>query len=184
MTSASLRRRIVIGALAVLVIAAGGLAAFLATRTAPADIRPHVAADGTYTVGSFPSSQGTDALRAAAHALPFALSYDYKKLDGGLADASFLMTDEFAREFTETFNKTARPMANDKHAVTDALVRGAGLVRLSDADAVCLVYIDQMLVSSTTTAAASAPVRVSQNRVIVELHREGEAWKVDAIKPF
>lgn len=172
--------------LAVLVLAAAALTAYVATRPDPRDVRPEVAADGAYRTGSLPSDPGEDAVKAAVKAVPKALSYDYRTLDEGLADATELMTSDFAAEFSEVFAATARERALDKKAVTSTLVRGGGLVRLegSDDEAVCLVYVDQVLVDSATMQNKQKPVTVSQNRVLVGLELEDGGWRLSSIQPF
>lgn len=178
-------RRILTLVLAALVLAAGGLTAHLATRSEPDGVRAEVAENGTYRPGSLPSEPGEDAVAAALKAVPAALSYDYRTLDEGLADATKLMTADFRTEFSEVFTATARPSALEKKAVAEALVRGAGLVRLEgDDEAFCLVYVDQVLVDSASMKKKAAPVAVSQNRVLVGLERTDDGWLVSSIEPF
>ncbi len=124
------------------------------------------------------------ATQVAVEALPLALGYDYRTLDKGLAKATALMTDSFAQEFSRTFEGSAAKLARTKKAVTRATVRAAGIVRASDKEATVLVYVDQVLVSSSTLEDQEAPVRVSQNRVLVGLVESGKAWRVDSIRPF
>jgi hypothetical protein len=124
------------------------------------------------------------ATEAAVEALPLALGYDFRSLDKGLDRATALMTDGFAEEFRRTFEGSAGKLARSKKAVTRATVRAAGVVRASDREATVLVYVDQVLVSSSTLKDEAAPVRVSQNRVLVGLVQSGETWKVDSIRPF
>ena len=169
--------------LAVLVLASAALTGWLATRSEPSGIQPGVTDDGSYTVGTIPDDEGHLAVLAAAEAIPLALTYDYRSLDEGLADAVSHMTSSFAAEFEDTFRKTAAELATEKKAVTRALVRAAGLVEANDDSATCLVYVDQVLVASAGQK-DDKPVRVSQNRVIVTLAREGDGWKVDGIQPF
>lgn len=177
--------RMLVAALTVLVLGAGALTAYVATRPSPDGTRPEVSQDGTYRPGSLPSEPGEDAVAAALKAVPKALSYDYRTLDEGLADATALMTDDFRNEFSKVFAATARPSALEKKAVTNALVRGAGLVRLEgDDEAYCLVYVDQVLVDSATMKDKAAPVAVSQNRVLVGLERKDGDWLVSSIQPF
>ncbi|MGA7148861.1 MAG: hypothetical protein WBX17_10285 [Microbacterium sp.] len=127
---------------------------------------------------------GMAALDAATATLPLALTYDYRDLPGSLTAATAGMTPEFAVEFRETFRTTAAPLARQKQAVTDASVRAAGVVRLDDAEhALCLVYIDQLLVSSDTMKRQADPINVSQNRVLVDLVLTDGIWLVDGIQP-
>lgn len=178
-------RKPVIGMLLVLIVAAAALTGYLATRPAPADTHPSVAKDGAYTPGSIPTDDGSAAVSAAARALPKALSYDYRTLDKGLTDAKPHMTRQFANTFQTTFDKTAKPMATTQRAVTNALVRGAGLTKLIDTDhAECLVYVDQILVSSETMKNNNKPAKISQNRIAVDMRREDGQWRINNISPF
>lgn len=139
--------------------------------------------DTGYEVGAVPG--GRDAVEAAVDALPSALSYDYQRLDEDLVVATSQMTPDFAEEFRATFEATARPMATRTKAVAEARVRAAGLVGdVADERAVVLLYVDQVLVSSTTLTDENAPVKITQTRVLVDLLRTGERWKVDSITPF
>lgn len=169
--------------LVVLVLASAGLTGWLSTRSEPSGTEPRVEDDGTYTVGTIPDDEGHLAVLAAADTMPLALTYDYRSLEQGLAEATSHMTADFAAEFEDTFRRTAAELATEKKAVTRALVRAAGLVEADDDSATCLVYVDQVLVSSAGQK-DDKPVRVSQNRVIVTLIREDDGWKVDGIKPF
>ena len=126
-----------------------------------------------------------DAVAAAAATLPLALSYDYRELEAGVASATAGMTSSFAAQFRDTFAGSAAELAQDKQAVTSATVLGAGLVRLDGDDrALCLVFVDQALVSSATLGAPERPVQVSENRVLVEVERVDDRWLVDSIEPF
>ena len=169
--------------LAVLVLASAALTGWLATRSEPSGTEPGVTDDGSYTVGTIPDDDGQLAVLAAAETIPLALTYDYRSLDEGLTDAMSHMTSSFAAEFEDTFRKTAAELATEKKAVTRALVRAAGLVEAKEGSATCLVYVDQVLVSSAGQK-DDKPVRVSQNRVVVTLTLEGDEWKVDGIEPF
>ncbi|WP_182376227.1 hypothetical protein [Nocardioides sp. WS12] len=178
-------RRKLMAALVALVVVAGAFTIYLATRPEPASVRPEVDADGVYRPGSLPDEVAEDAVQAAVLAAQKSLSYDYRTLDEVLADATELMTDDFAAEFSEVFEATARPSALENKAVTRTLVRGGGLVRAEDDDhAVSLVYVDQVLVDSTTMKNKEQPLTVSQNRVLVGLERTDGRWLVDSIEPL
>jgi len=179
-------RRILVGVLAVLVLATGGLTAWLETRPEPDSRRPEISKDdGTYRAGSLPGDEGEAAVKAASRTMELALALDYRKLDEGLSDATKPMTDSFAKRFSSDFNKLARPRALKKKAVTSALVRGAGLVRLEgDDEAICLVYVNQVLLETRTLGKKDKPIDVSQNRVLVGLKKVDGDWLVDSIQPF
>ena len=140
-----------------------------------------MSADGRYRVGTLPDR---DAVRAAVTALPLALSYDYQAPERTLAAATSKMTPDFADEFRATFDATVRPLAVKEKAVTQAKVRAAGVVDRSGKRVTCLVYVDQVLVSSTDLASGKKPVKVGQNRVLVRLVQVGHSWKVDDITPM
>jgi hypothetical protein len=176
-------RRLLVPVLVVLVVAAAALTWWVATRPAAEAVEPAVQQDGSYTVGTIPGD-GHEAVEAAVAALPIVLSYDFRTLDEGLDSAAGQMTDSFAGEFCDTFDKTVRAMATSKKAVTNASVRGAGVVRADNDKAVVLAYVDQVLVSGKQAKGANAPVKVSQSRVLVELRRDDGDWRIDAINPF
>lgn len=183
-TAWSRRRRIVIAVLAVLVVAAAAGTWYLANQPAPADVRPAVAKDGTYTPGSIPSDAGAAAVRMAIDEVPKALSYDYRSLDRNLAEATEGMTPEFTNTFTDTFNRVVKPMATENKAVTQALVRGAGLANLSDDEttATCVLFVDQLLVTSKRKSGVEP--QVGKERVRVTLNNADGTWQIDDIQPF
>jgi Mce-associated membrane protein len=161
--------------------------AFVAIRETTPDQTLRSPRSGDTSSGYRPGTVSADvdgATETAVRALPLALGYDYRSLGKGLSRASALMTDSFAQEFRRTFDGSAARLARSKKAVTRATVRAAGVVRAGDKEVTCLVYVDQVLVSSSTLKDEQAPVRVSQNRVLVGLVRSGDGWKVDSIRPF
>lgn len=179
-----MNRRSLITGLLVLLLASAGLTGWVATRAEPAAIKPKVLADGRYRVGTAGDDDATAAVKAAATALPVALSYDYRSLDKSLKAATALMAPTFAVKFTETFDKTTRALATEKKAITSALVRSAGLVgTVQDGRATVLVYLDQVLVSSKAKK-SNEPLKVSQNRVHVKLTSIDGHWRVSDIEPF
>lgn len=174
-------RLVLVAVLAVLVVAAGVLTWTLRPQSDPAAERPDISDGGVYRVGSVPDR---DAVRAAVTALPLALSYDYRAPERTLAAATSKMTPDFADEFRATFDATVRPLALKDHAVTQTKVRAAGVVDRSGERVTCLVYVDQVLVSSKDLAGGKKPVKVGQNRVLVRLLQVGHSWKVDDITPM
>ncbi|WP_183094170.1 hypothetical protein [Nocardioides stalactiti] len=151
---------------------------------APAGKAPVRADQGeVYVPGSLPDDLDA-AVEAAATAMPLALGYDYRRLAKGLDAATAVMTEDFAEEFRRTFQASAAELARKQKAVTTATVRAAGLVSTDDGHVLALVYVDQALVSSTTLEDEDAPVRVSQNRVLVGLTQEDGAWRVESIDPI
>ncbi len=177
-------RSVLLALVALALVAAG---AFTAVRAATPEEAVRSPRSGDASAGYRPGTVSADldgATETATEALPLALGYDYRSLGKGLDRATALMTDDFAQEFRRTFDGSAAKLARTKKAVTRATVRAAGIVRAGDEEATCLVYVDQVLVSSATLKDTAAPVRVSQNRVLVGLVRSGDTWKVDSIRPF
>ncbi|MBS42844.1 MAG: hypothetical protein CMH83_06715 [Nocardioides sp.] len=127
---------------------------------------------------------GGEALAVAVVALPATLTYDHERLPAGLETATSMMTASFARSFTRTFRTRAVPFARRQEAVTDAVVRGAGLVRVEGGNrAVTLVYADQRMVEGRRVPAGGQPVVLARNAVLVSLVRRGGLWLVDGITP-
>lgn len=175
-------RRITL-ALGVLVLASAVLTGVLALQPSPEPQRPRLDKDGSYSAGTIPED-GAEVVEATAEALPLALSYDYRTLDDDLDEATGQMTEGFGKEFRTTFGKTAATLAREKSAITNTLVRGAGVVERDGDRAVCLAYIDQMLVTTKAAKTDKGPVEVSQNRVLVTLEQVDGDWKIDGIDPF
>lgn len=167
--------------LAGLVVIAAIVLVWLVMRPADDLTEPRIAKDGTYHVGTATGDE--EAVEVATEVLTAALSYDYRKLAEPADSATRGMTASFAKEFRETFDKTAGRMAPEEKAVSQSLVRGAGLIEDDDDHAVCLVFLDQLLVSSKDKP-GTTPVTVSKNRVRVELEKVDGDWKVSGIEPF
>ena len=167
--------------LASLVVLAAILLVWLVARPTGDPVKPRIAEDGSYVVGTIPD--GERPVRTATEVLSTALSYDYRTLGDGMDTATQQMTDSFAEEFRATFDKTAGKMAPEEQAVSVSLVRGAGLVESNEDHATCLVFLDQLLVASKDKA-SKAPITASKNRVLVTLRKEDGDWKVDGIEPF
>jgi len=177
-------RRILIAILVVLLLASAAVTIREVRHDDPAVVTPKVLADGRYRVGTVGGDDAIAAVKAAAKALPVALSYDYRSLDKSLKAATALMTPGFAVKFRATFDKTTRSLATEKQAITSALVRAAGLVgTVTEGKATVLVYLDQVLVSSKAKKAGD-PLKVSQNRVHVTLREVDGRWRVSDIEPF
>jgi hypothetical protein len=188
------RRRVLLGVLTALAVAAAGCTGYLALRPAPPNVVPSVAEDGGYVVGSLPTADQARIVASAVRAVPDLLSYDYRSLAATPDRARPHLTPEFAVEYQKTFQTAVVPMATANQAVTKALVRGAGVIDSSDGKARCLVFVDQLLVSATAAppaaqtaappAAGVAPTQVAQNRVLVTLTRHDGNWLVSGLTPF
>lgn len=125
---------------------------------------------------------GGDALEAAVAAVPLAFGYDHRRLDADLEAATATMTRVYADSFARAFDRRVRPFAQRRRAVAEAVVRGAGVVRTrDDTTALCLVYVDQLLVGARGRRAGAEPELLAANRVLVDLVLRDGRWRVDGI---
>lgn len=177
-------RRIITAVLVILVVVSTAGTWYLASGSPVADIRPATSKDGSYTPGSLPSEGGAAAVRAASDLVPIALSYDYRNLDKSLRRATERMSPSFAKTFRATFTSAVEPMATKNKAVTKALVRGAGLTELGEDDstATCVLFVDQVLV--TSEGSGKAQPHIGKERVLVDLVDIDGTWLVDDIRPL
>ncbi len=146
---------------------------------------PVLAASGeTYVGGSLPGS-GADPVAVAVEVLPLALGYDYRKLAEGARRRDRPDDRRLRRRLQPYLPRLRRPAGahpEGRHPAPPCARPVSSTI--DDVRALCLVYVDQALVSSTTLENAEAPVRVSQNRVLVGLVRVDDAWRVQSIEPF
>lgn len=183
-------KKLLIGLAALLVLSIVVFVVLGATAPDPVN-RPPVPADaeGGYVGGALPEGRDV-AVDVAVEALPLALGYDYRSLEEGLDAATALMTEDFGAEFRTTFEQSAAQLARDEEAVTSATVRASGVVRVEEGTGdeggrvLCLVYVDQLLVSNETTRDEDNPVQVGQQRVLVGVAQVDGEWRVDSIQPF
>ena len=116
---------------------------------------------------------------AAEAAAAAVLAYDHTSLEADLDNAVKFMTDDFAEEYSETFEKVVAPTAEDSQAKVSAVVRAAGVIRATEDTARVLLFVDQ----ATVTAENQRP-RIALNRVVMTMVREGDRWLVDDISPY
>lgn len=179
----STRVRVVCGVLVLLVVAAAATLTWMLRRDEPSyAASTYEEKEGSYTVGSVPED-GKEPVAAAVEGIQHALGYDYRTLEKGLAATTALMTDDFAAEFADTFQQVVVADARDDKAVTVALVKAAGLVDRDDAGAECLVFVDQIVLSSTPQDSGEDAQQVLQARVRVDLVLVDGEWLVDDIEP-
>lgn len=178
-------RRRVIAVLTVLVLLGSAVSLLLAlTRPDQAPIAERPGQAAIYRPADL-DGPGGPALAAAVAALPLALSYDFRGLDASLAAATTTMTAAFAAQFTKTFDERARPLAKQRKAVTEAVVRGAGVVRTQGPSrAVCLLFVDQRLLQSVRLDPGDPPMTLTTNRVLVVVVLRSGTWKIDGIRPI
>jgi hypothetical protein len=170
--------------LAVLVLLAGGATiwAFILDEPGEGTEAAVNTEDGSYIVGSLPDDDEHDAVVAAVETAELALGWDYRRLGQGLGEATARMTGDFATEFGDTFDTITRPRAKQNKSITNALVRGAGVVHEVDGRVRCLLFIDQVVVSNESIAQdPDAPYKIIRSRVYMELEEVDGEWLVDAI---
>ncbi len=116
---------------------------------------------------------------AAERAAGAILVYDHETLEADQRSASAFMTDGFAEQYSETFEKVVAPAAEQTRAEVTAEVRASGVVRASSERAKVLLFVDQTTVSSANEAPQQA-----LNRVEMIMVREGDRWLVDDITSY
>ncbi len=114
-------------------------------------------------------------LELASRAAETILSYDHRTLDADLANATSLMTPEFAATITRIFD-SLREQAMATEASVRAVVSRAGLVTATAEEAQVLVLVDQTsrMTGRRTQTTPSAPV--------VTLRRTGDTWLVSDLR--
>jgi Mce-associated membrane protein len=116
------------------------------------------------------------AAEAAAAAI---LAYDYKTLDADADTASRYMTEDFSKEYSDTFEKVVRPAAQQNQAKVTATVLGSATIRSTENTARVVLFVDQSTVSK-----ANPRPQVALNRVEMSMVREGDSWLVAGISSF
>ncbi|MCW2814951.1 MAG: hypothetical protein JWN84_2406 [Nocardioides sp.] len=176
-----------IAVLLALVLAGSVLSVVLAlTRPEAAGVGVPPSATGATAPGFRPADlvgPGGDALAAAVDAVPATFSYDHRDLAGSLASATDQMTRSYAAVFRRTFDARVRPFAKRRAAVAEGLVRGAGVVRTDGDDAaVCLLYVDQLLVEARGRRKAAPPEVLARSRIRVELVLRDGVWRINGLR--
>ncbi len=171
--------------LMVLVLAGSALSIVLAVTRPDADAAgPPATSGGAYEPADLVGPAG-DAVAAAVAGVPVLLTYDHRDLRAAVRASTRLTTARFAEVFGRTFERDSRPFALKRKAVTDAVVRGAGVVRTRGESAVtCLVYVDQRLVSGTPVDRGDPPLVLVRGRLLVDMVRRDDVWKIDGVRPL
>lgn len=107
------------------------------------------------------------------------LAYDHQTLEADQDAATRFMTDDFAEQYTETFEKVVRPTAEETRATVAAAVQGSATVRASADRVRVLLFVDQ-----TTVSRANENPQVALNRVEMIMVRDGDDWLVDDITSY
>ena len=166
---ATRRSKVVAAALALLMVVAVALASYYALQVRK-DARIADARD--------------DSPAAAERAAKAILSYDYRQLPADRERASGFLTEDYKKEYLETFallekNKDGTPgAAVQTKTVVTANVLGSGIVDAEDGTARVLVYVNQV------SQKAGADPQIFQNRVAMTMEKDGNRWLVDDLKSY
>jgi Mce-associated membrane protein len=121
------------------------------------------------------SSAPSTAERAAATIL----AYDYRSLPATEKEATQFMTSDYAKQYTQTFEKVVVPAAKEAKAKVTADVQASSVVRATPDKVRVLLYVDQ-----NTVSAANRTPQVALNRVEMVMVRRSGSWLVDAITSY
>jgi Mce-associated membrane protein len=126
------------------------------------------------------ADQATRTAPAAAEAAAAAiLAYDFRTLDADQDGARRFMTDDFASEYSETFEKVVQPAAEQNRARVTASVLGSATVRATEDTARVVLFVDQ-----TTVSKANPRPQIALNRVEMSMVRSGDSWLVADITSY
>lgn len=163
----------VLGAVAVVAVAAAVLAGVLATH-GPGD--KVVEATAQLSSGSKVTDIEERALAAQAaarEAIVPVLSYDYRKLDAAQSAAHGYLTTSYQKEYDKLFALIKRNAPGTQTVVTTKVV-DSGIVR-ADSDRVqVLLFVDR-----PTTNKASTTAIPYQDQVTATMRRVGGDWRID-----
>jgi Mce-associated membrane protein len=157
----SRRRRLLLGALAVVTALAVAAVVLLAV----ADRRAAAVSDAR-----------TAATQAATAAAELVLGYDHADLDQSFSRALEVTTGEFREEYRRTSEDVVRQVAGDTRAVVRADVVASGVVSATAERVVVLLFVNQ-----TTRSTQVSGSRLDLNRVRMTLTRTSTGWKVSAV---
>ena len=117
-----------------------------------------------------------EALGAARDAARLVFSYDYRTLPKDFAAGRAVTTGGFRKEYDRTTQKLVDDVAPRYKAVVAADVIDASVVRATENEVVCLVFVNQ---ASTSTQNTQPKITVS--RLEMTLVRRGDDWLVEDI---
>jgi Mce-associated membrane protein len=157
----SRRRRLLLGALAVVTALAVAAVVLLAV----ADRRAAAVSDAR-----------TAATQAATAAAELVLGYDHADLDQSFSRALEVTTGEFREEYRRTSEDVVRQVAGDTRAVVRADVVASGVVSATAERVVVLLFVNQ-----TTTSNRLDGPRTDQTRVRMTMVPEHGRWLVAAV---
>lgn len=152
-------RRLALGVVLVLAIAAAGYATWGAHRAQQLE------------------DARAEALSSAQTRIPALLSYQNSRLDDDLARAIEQTTGSFRDDYSKVLEGVVAPTAKERGISTQAEVTAAGVVSAKVDSVTVLVFLTQ-----TTTARGQRPT-VSGSRVEVLMKPDGADWKIAGLQP-
>ncbi len=117
----------------------------------------------------------TQALASARDAARVVFSYDYKQLAKDFAAGKAVTTGTFAEQYAGTTAKLL-DFATKNKATVSADVSDASVVRASENEVVCLVFLNQ-----TSSSSAVETPRITQSRLEKTKKRSGDSWLIASI---
>ena len=162
----------VAGTLAVLVVAAAAVLAWLQLRADGDAVLDTTSAESSRAVVASAGTKRT-VLAAAGDAATRAYSYSWKTLGDDRTEARSLMTHDMQRRYDRTMAGVGTASRKD-HTVVSAEVVDAGLVTASSSYARVLLFVNQ-----TTRGRTLAEPLLDLDRVLVTLRRDGDDWLLD-----
>ncbi len=115
------------------------------------------------------------ALQAARDRTVALTTYAHTTLDADIARVLGTATGSFQKDYTKTVTQL-RPTFTSTQAVATGNVRAAGLESFTDAKAVAVVAVDQVIRTK-----GAAP-RTERNRLRMTLVRPGDTWLVERVE--
>lgn len=112
---------------------------------------------------------------AADHAVTAVLSYDYRRLEKGMADTRPLLTGDALAQYEEV-QKPLQRSAPRLKAVVSAEVKAATVLEADGDSARVLLFVDQVSSSRKLTQP-----QLDQSRVVVTMQRKGDDWLVSSL---
>lgn len=106
-------------------------------------------------------------------------SYDFARLDADERAAAEVITDPFARNFSQQFARPRREQASAQHAVVVATVPALAVKTLEGDRAIVVVFLDQQARQSGQATPLQAV-----GRLLVTARRINGSWKIADAEPF
>lgn len=129
--------------------------------------------------------EALDRAPAAAEAAAAAvLSYSHESLDADRDAAAKYLTDDYRKEYVDTFDKLVKDSATQVKATVEADVLASSAMVLTDDrdpdEVPVLLFVNQ----STTSTATTGEPSVALNRVRFDMVRVDGSWRVDGITSY